>query len=123
MATVGADGRPHVIPVTFTFNEEEDAIDVGGIAFADGKKWRDARGNPNVTILVDDVIPEPRRARAVEIRGDAEIHETGGDRINPRFGNFTPEFLRIRPRRIVSWGVEEHGTDAKGMRTNARSVG
>jgi pyridoxamine 5'-phosphate oxidase family protein len=79
MTTVGADGRPHVIPVTFTFNEEEDAIDVGGIAFAEGKKWRDARGNPNVTILVDD------------------------DRINPRFGNFTPEFLRIRPRRIVSW--------------------
>jgi hypothetical protein len=98
--------------VIFTFNEEEDAIDVGGISFAEGKKWRDARGNPSVTILVDDIIPEPRRARAVEIRGDAEIHETGGDRINPRFGNFTPEFLRIRPRRIVSWGVgARHGRE------------
>ena len=124
LATVGPDGRPHVIPVTFTFNDEEDAIDVGDIAFAKGKKWRDATQNQKVTILVDDVIPEPRRARAVEIRGDAELHETGGDRINPRFGNFTPEFLRIRPKRIVSWGVEEReGTDAQGMRTNARSVG
>jgi pyridoxamine 5'-phosphate oxidase family protein len=32
LATVGPDGRPHVIPVTFTFNDEEDAIDVGGMA-------------------------------------------------------------------------------------------
>jgi PPOX class F420-dependent enzyme/OxyR family protein len=63
LATVGPDGRPHVIPVTFTFNDEEDAIDVGDIAFAKGKKWRDASQNQKVTLLVDDVIPEPRRAR------------------------------------------------------------
>lgn len=48
LATVGPDGRPHVIPVTFTFNDEEDAIDVGGIAFAKGKKWRDDSQNQKV---------------------------------------------------------------------------
>jgi pyridoxamine 5'-phosphate oxidase family protein len=123
MATVGRDGRPHVIPVTFTYNPVEDAIDVGGIAFGSGKKWRDAQQNPNVTLLVDDVIPQPRRARALEVRGDAELHETGGDAINPRFPDFTPEFLRIRPRHIVSWGLDEQdGATKDDFRISSRGV-
>jgi pyridoxamine 5'-phosphate oxidase family protein len=123
MATVGPDGQPHVIPVTYLFNADEDSIDVGGIDFASGKKWRDARGNPRVTILVDDVIPSPRRARALEVRGTAELHTSGGDRMNPRFPNFVPEFFRIRPTRIVSWGLETaDGTDAAGFRVSSRAV-
>jgi pyridoxamine 5'-phosphate oxidase family protein len=42
LATVGRDGQPHVIPVTYRFNPEEDSIDVGGMNFGAGKKWRDA---------------------------------------------------------------------------------
>ncbi len=41
LATADAEGRPHVIPVTFHFNAEEDAIDVGGVDFTSGNKWRD----------------------------------------------------------------------------------
>lgn len=122
VATVGPDGLPHVTPVTFHFNAEEDAVDVGGVFFGDTKKWRDAKRHPKVTLLIDDVLSNPRRARALEVRGDAEVHETGGDEINPRFPNFAPQFIRIRPRRIVSWGLEEGGTDAPGMSVNARSV-
>jgi len=122
VATVGPDGLPHITPVTFSFNADEDTVDVGGLSFGTTKKWRDAQRHPKVTLLVDDVLRNPRRARALEIRGDAELHETGGDGINPRFPNFAPEFIRIRPRRIVSWGLEEGGTDAAGMRMNARSV-
>jgi pyridoxamine 5'-phosphate oxidase family protein len=107
LATVGPDGRPHVIPLTFHYNAEEDAIDLGGINFAAGKKWRDASRNPKVTILIDDASPEG--ARAIEVRGDAELHKTGGNWINPRFRNFVPQFMRVRPRRIVSWGLEEEG--------------
>jgi pyridoxamine 5'-phosphate oxidase family protein len=33
LATVGPDGQPHVVPVTYTFNQEEDTIDVGGVDF------------------------------------------------------------------------------------------
>jgi len=79
------------------------------------------RENPNVTFLVDD-SPEPGRARAVEVRGTAELFTTGGDRINPRFPNFTGECFRIRPTRIVSWGMEG-GTTGRDFRLNARSVG
>jgi pyridoxamine 5'-phosphate oxidase family protein len=122
LATLGADGQPHVTPVTFFFNPDQDAIDVGGISFGRTKKWRDARRNPRVTLLVDDVLSNPRRARALEVRGEGEVHETGGSGINPRFPNFAEEFLRIRPRRIVSWGLAEGGTTGRGFSVNARTV-
>jgi pyridoxamine 5'-phosphate oxidase family protein len=124
LATVGPDGQPHVVPVTFSFNADEDAIDVGGIDFGNTKKWRDARRNPRVTFLLDDVLPDPRRARALEVRGSAEALTSGGATINPRFPNFAEEFLRIRPTRIVSWGLETlDGARPDEFRVNARAVG
>ena len=85
LATVGPDGQPHVVPVTFFFNAEQDTIDIGGVDFGNTKKWRDAQGNPKVTFLLDDVLRDPRRARALEVRGRAEAVATGGAAINPRF--------------------------------------
>jgi pyridoxamine 5'-phosphate oxidase family protein len=124
LATVGPDGQPHVVPVTFIFNAAEDAIDVGGVDFWANKKWRDARRNPLVTLLLDDVLPDPRRARAIEVRGRAEALTSGGSRINPRFPNFVEEFLRIRPTRILSWGLENlDGTLPADFRVNSRAVG
>jgi pyridoxamine 5'-phosphate oxidase family protein len=127
LATADAERQPHVIPVTYSFNEEEDTIDVGGLNFGAGKKWRDVEENPKVAFLVDDVIGPPRRARAVEIRGNAELHETGGETINPRFPNFAPQFIRIRPTRIVSWGLTQDATAAIATAGNidqsARDVG
>lgn len=123
LATVGSDGHPHVIPVTFWFNEDQDTIDIGGINFGAGKKWRDAKQNPKVTFLLDDTSGsgKNRQARALEVRGEAELHETGGGDINARFPNFAPQFFRIRPKRIVSWGLEEAATGARYSR-NARTV-
>jgi PPOX class F420-dependent enzyme/OxyR family protein len=123
LATAGADGQPHITPVTYHYNEDEDAIDVGGVSFGRTKKFRDAVANPKVTILLDDVLSNPRRARALEVRGTAEVHRTGGGAINPRFPNFDPAFLRIRPTRVVSWGLEEGGVSGEGFRPTARWVG
>jgi len=107
LASIGADGRPHLIPLTYHFNAEEDAIDLGGVDFGNTKKWRDMLQNPRVAFLVDDASPDG--AHAIEIRGDAEPHFRGGESINPRFPNFKPEFVRVRPHRIVSWGLETAG--------------
>ena len=107
LATVGPDGQPHVVPVTFAFNTEQDAVDIGGIDFGNSKKWRDAQRNQRVTFLVDESWG--KGAKAIEIRGTAELHSTGGERIHPKFPQFTPEFVRLRPTRIVAWGVEPEG--------------
>jgi PPOX class F420-dependent enzyme/OxyR family protein len=41
LATIGTDGRPHLVPLTYRFNADEDAIDIGGVDFPNTKKWRD----------------------------------------------------------------------------------
>ena len=116
LATAGRDNRPHVVPVGVHYNADTDTIDIGGHGFAQRKKWRDVQHNPWVAIVVDDIVSfNPWRVRGIEIRGEADILETGGKAI---MANFDDEMFRIRPRRIVSWGL-----DGNGFQSNARSVG
>ena len=42
IATVGADGTPHVVPVAWIYNAVRDTIDVGGHDLADTKKFFEA---------------------------------------------------------------------------------
>ena len=104
IATVGPSGQPHAVPVGFRYNAAEDPIDVGGHGFAKSKKFRDAQGNPRVAFVVDDLASvSPWRPRGIEIRGRAEVLESGGE----AFGRgYDPQILRLRPRRITSWGLE-----------------
>jgi pyridoxamine 5'-phosphate oxidase family protein len=119
LATVGADGQPHVVPVAFRYNPDLDTIDIGGHDFAKRKKYRDVGVNPRVAFIVDDVPSiNPWRARGIEIRGTAEILETGGETFQP---GFDPEMFRITPRRIVSWGIEDRGFSANARTVSARS--
>src|SRR5712692_10203656 len=55
LATVGPDGQPHVVPVSFRYNPTSDTIDIGGHDFAKRKKFRDVRRNPRVAFVVDDL--------------------------------------------------------------------
>ena len=104
IATVSADGRPHVVPVGFRYNPEFDTVDIGGHDFAKRKKYRDLQRNPHVAFVVDDVASvTPWRVRGIEIRGEAEVLETGGQSIIP---GFDAEMFRIRPTRVISWGLE-----------------
>ncbi len=104
LATVGPTGQPHVVPVGFRYNPEHDTIDIGGHGFAQSRKFAHAMANPRVAFVVDDLASvSPWRPRGIEIRGKAEVLASGGD----RFGRgYDPEIFRVRPRRIVSWGIE-----------------
>ena len=105
LATVGRDCQPHVVPVGFRFNAEQDTIDIGGHGFAARKKYRDVLGNSKVAFVVDDVVSVPPWiVRGVEIRGEAEVLRTGGKEI---MGSFDDEMFRIRPNRIRSWGLSD----------------
>jgi pyridoxamine 5'-phosphate oxidase family protein len=93
IATVGSDGMPHVTPVGWSYNAELQTIDVGGRDVSATKKFRDVMRTKRAAIVIDDVLP-PWSPRGVEVRGDAEALDG------------PPAFIRIHPRRIVSWGLE-----------------
>ena len=80
LATVGANGQPHVVPVGFRYNPDQDTIDIGGHDFAKRKKYRDVQQNPRVAFVVDDLASvNPWRARGIEVRGEAD-RELGAGR-------------------------------------------
>lgn len=94
VATVGADGTPHVAPVGWAHNAQLDTIDVTGHGLEQTKKFRDVERTGRAAIVIDDLASvSPWRPRAVEVRGRAEALRT-------------PEALiRIHPERIISWGL------------------
>jgi pyridoxamine 5'-phosphate oxidase family protein len=97
------------------YNAGEDAIDIGGHSFATRKKYRDVEKNQHVAFVVDDLAStDPWRPRGVEIRGEAEILLTGGSEVGR---GFDPDMFRVRPRRIISWGLT-----GDAFTPNARSV-
>src|SRR5271167_4132951 len=102
IATVGPDGAPHVVPVSFHHNGATDTIDIGGHSLGASKKWRDLGRDPRVAFVVDDLLP-PWRPRMVEIRGLASLLSTGGATLGP---GFAEELIRITPTRIVSFGLD-----------------
>src|SRR5512132_805774 len=113
IATVGADGTPHVVPVGWIYNAARDAIDVGGHELEGSKKFRDVARTRRAAIVVDDLAStDPWRPRGVEIRGRAQAI----DRARP--------LIRIHPERVVSWGIDndEHGAQRSGAVRAASAV-
>ena len=73
IATVGADGTPHVVPVAWIYNAVRDTIDVGGSELERTKKFRDVARTGRAAIVVDDLAStEPWHPRGIEIRGRGE---------------------------------------------------
>jgi pyridoxamine 5'-phosphate oxidase family protein len=96
IATVGADGTPHVVPVGWIYNAATDTIDVGGYELERSKKFRDVDRSGRAAIVIDDLAStDPWHPRGVEVRGRGEAIRLP-----------TP-LIRIHPERIVSWGLEQ----------------
>ena len=100
IATVGPDGQPHVVPTSFRYNAEHDAIDVGGLRMSQTKKLRDVQRTARASIVVDDVLP-PWRPRCVMVRGEAEALEQAAGPDGTQLG----PIIRIHPTRVISWGL------------------
>jgi pyridoxamine 5'-phosphate oxidase family protein len=104
IATVGADGTPHVVPVAWIYNAARDAIDIGGFELERTKKFRDVARTGRAAIVVDDLAStDPWHPRGIEIRGRGEAIP------------LPTALIRIHPERIVTWGLEP--------RRSARTVG
>jgi pyridoxamine 5'-phosphate oxidase family protein len=94
IATVGADGTPHVVPVAFIYNAVRDSIDVTGYELELTKKFRDIARSGRAAIVIDDLAStDPWRPRGIEVRGRAEALA------------IPAPLIRIHPERVVSWGL------------------
>jgi pyridoxamine 5'-phosphate oxidase family protein len=104
LATVGPDGAPQVRPVGFHVDAVAGTVDILGMHNPDTQKWRNIARDPRVALVIDDVLP-PWQPRALEIRGVAELLP---DLLPERaFAGVAPGVIRIRPRRILVFGIEE----------------
>jgi pyridoxamine 5'-phosphate oxidase family protein len=121
LATVGADDMPHVVPVAVFYDPEAGALVIGANAefgeavMTSSKKFRDAQRRPLVAVVIDDPGP-----RILEVRGQAETHLDGGEQAGRRLGapfRFAPAWIRIRPRRIVTIGINgaQFGSSARNV--------
>ncbi|MEU6082673.1 PPOX class F420-dependent oxidoreductase [Streptomyces sp. NPDC047108] len=103
LATVDPAGQPQANPVGF-FPQEDGTVLIGGYRMGATKKWRNLQANPKVALVVDDLASvRPWAVRGVEIRGEAELL-VGPHELGP---HFSEEVIRIHPRKVHSWGLED----------------
>ena len=114
LATVGPHGQPQNNPVSFSYDAGTASVLVGGHRMGATQKFRNARARPLVSLVVDDIVSfRPWVVRCLEIRGTAEAIEDH----EPPMQGLSREVLRIRPTRILGFGINP---DTDGM--SARDV-
>ena len=122
LATAGADGAPHVVPVCY-------ALDEGALYFvADEKpkrrparellRLRNLRANPRAALVVDDYDEDWTRLAFVLVRGRADLladpraHAAAVGLLRARYPQYRAMSLddleqhpvvRIEPTRVVLW--------------------
>ncbi len=103
LATMTPDGRLQVKPVMFWYNAAEETIDVGGHNLGGTRKYANVQANGIAAFVIDDMLSaNPLRLRGIEIRGNAEALAEQ----QPEPAGFGREIIRIRPRRVVCWGID-----------------
>ncbi|MEO3786178.1 PPOX class F420-dependent oxidoreductase [Actinocorallia sp. B10E7] len=105
LATLAPDGTLQNNPVGFEVNAEAGFIDIGGWNMGESRKFANVRAHPEVAFVVDDIVSfQPWTVRGMEIRGPAEaVADVPRDGGRPEY--LSGEVIRIRPRRIRTWGI------------------
>lgn len=82
LATVDADGRPHLVPVVFALDGDHlwTAIDHKPKSTRDLKRLRNIAAQPRVSVLVDHYEEDWTRLWWVRLDGEASVFDDGRDR-------------------------------------------
>jgi pyridoxamine 5'-phosphate oxidase family protein len=122
LATVQPNGTVQVSPVGFTFNAELGTIDIAGYQMSKSRKFRNVGTNPNVAFVVDDIASrDPWRVRCLEIRGTAEQADTTAE-TGAAGDELDTAIIRITPRRIIGFGIDDQDTEPHQLRADARDA-
>jgi pyridoxamine 5'-phosphate oxidase family protein len=123
LATIQPDGTPQVSPVGFTYNEDLQTIDIRGYRMSRSQKFRNIAGNAKVAFVVDDIASrDPWRVRCLEIRGVAEQAVSGDGQTGGAGAAMDSAIIRIRPRRVISFGIDDTGTEPHLLTPDKRNV-
>ncbi|HEV7421976.1 MAG TPA: PPOX class F420-dependent oxidoreductase [Mycobacterium sp.] len=122
LATIQPNGTLQNSPVGFTYNENLGTVDIFGYHMSNSQKYRNVASNPTVALVVDDIAStDPWRVRCLEIRGSAEQADApaaqgaAGDELDTAI-------IRVTPRRIISFGIDDTETDPHLLKPDARNV-
>jgi len=123
LATIQPDGTLQNSPVGFTFNERLGTIDIHGYRMSKSRKFRNLASNNTVALVIDDVASRnPWRVRCLEIRGTAEQVKAGAKRAEPNGDEIDDAIIRITPRRIISFGIDDTDTEPHKLTADIRTV-
>jgi pyridoxamine 5'-phosphate oxidase family protein len=112
LATVQRNGTLQVSPVGFSYDPATATIEIGGYELEKSQKYRNIADNGRAAFVVDDLASvTPWRVRCIEIRGVAEALATPD---GPR--------IRLHPKRIISFGIDEPDADAHSLSVHSRNV-
>lgn len=117
LATVRADGRPHIVPIVFAFDGEvvRTIADPKPKRGLDLQRHRNIAGNPAVSVLVDEYTEAWQAIWWVRADGIGRVVEDGPERDAairqlrakyPQYAEWTEPFgaaTIIRVERITSW--------------------
>ena len=82
LATIGLDGRPHIVPITFALGEDElyFAVDHKPKRTLNLQRLRNIEANPAVSVLADHYENDWSRLWWVRVDGQARIVKAGEHR-------------------------------------------
>ena len=119
LATIGAGGKPHVVPITFAVDGDTIyfAVDAKPKRTTDLKRLRNIAANPSVSVLVDHYEDDWTRLWWVRVDGTARLLADGAQavRATDLLAARYPQYRRARPGgpvvaisidRISGWSPE-----------------
>src|SRR3989442_12292867 len=101
LATVGAGGKPHVVPIAFAVDGDTIyfAVDAKPKRTTDLKRLRNIAANPSVSVLVDHYEDDWTRLWWVRVDGTARLLADGAEavRATDLLAARYPQYRRARP--------------------------
>jgi PPOX class probable F420-dependent enzyme len=117
VATTGADGQPHLVPVCHVLAGDKIYFGSGD----DGRKIRNLRDNPHIALTIDLYSDDWSHLKGVMVQGTATIITRGPrfTRARARLYQKYPQYrgdaalttsdsviIEVTPRRVFTWGLD-----------------
>ena len=117
VATAGTQGQPHLVPVVHVLAGDKIYFGSGD----DGRKVKNVRENPHVTVTIDLYSEDWSQLRGVMVQGTARLIERGPrfkqarSRLYEKYPQYAREaalspsdsvIVEVTPTHVFTWGLD-----------------